>query len=91
MGAIGHVVEKALAGRVDLVRVDRTKAPPRAGEAPVDAAVVCVKTHGNAWAAEVAQRIVAREGVAITIQNGLGNYEVLAAAIGESRAAVGVI
>lgn len=50
-----------------------------------------MKTSGTAWAVEVAQRIVAREGVAITIQNGLGNYEALSAAIGPQRAAVGVI
>jgi 2-dehydropantoate 2-reductase len=91
MGAIGHVVEKALAGRVEIVRIDRTKAPPRPDEAPVDAAVVCVKTHGTQWAAEIAQHVVAREGVALTIQNGLGNYETLVAALGTPRAAVGVI
>jgi len=91
MGAIGRVVEKALDGRVDLVRIDRTKAPRRTGERPVDAVVVCVKTQGTAWAATIAAQIVAREGVAITIQNGLGNYEALVAALGERRAAVGVI
>lgn len=91
MGAIGHVVEKALAGRVEIVRIDRTKAPPRDGEPAVDAAVLCVKTHGTSWAAQVARRVVARDGVALTIQNGLGNYETLAAAMGEPRAAVGVI
>jgi 2-dehydropantoate 2-reductase len=92
MGAIGRVVEKALTGRVDLVRVDRTKAPLRpGGGTPVDAVIVCVKTQGTAWAATVAAQIVAREGVAITIQNGLGNYETIVAALGERRAAVGVI
>jgi len=92
MGAIGHVVERALATQVTrLVRIDRTTAPLRPDEKPVDAAVVCVKTLGNAWAAEVAQRIVSRDGVLLTIQNGLGNYETLVAAIGEARVAVGVI
>ncbi len=71
--------------------VDRTRAPLREGEPPVDAAVVAVKTHGTAWAAEIAQRVLARDGVAITIQNGLGNYEILRDAVGEPRAAVGVI
>jgi 2-dehydropantoate 2-reductase len=52
---------------------------------------VAVKSHGTAWAAQIAQRVVARDGVAITLQNGLGNYEVLRDAIGEARAAVGVI
>ena len=57
----------------------------------MDAAIVCVKTPGTAWAAEIAQRIVGREGVLLTIENGLGNYETLTAAIGEGRVAVGVI
>jgi len=100
MGAIGHVLERALANvastpshhePVEIVPIDRTRAPLKSGEAVVDAAVICVKTHGTQWAAEVASRIVAPEGVAITIQNGLGNYEILRSAIGQQRAAVGVI
>ena len=92
MGAIGSVVERALAGQVTgLVRIDRTKVPLRSDEKPVDVAVVCVKTHGTAWAADVAGRILAPDGMAITIQNGLGNHEALVAAVGEERAAVGVI
>lgn len=89
MGAIGHVVERALRDRVDLVPIDRTRAPLREGTS-VDAAVVCVKTHGTAWAADVARRVLAPDGVALTIQNGLGNYETLRTAVGD-RAAVGVI
>lgn len=57
----------------------------------MDAAVVCVKTHGTAWAADVAKRVLATDGVALTIQNGLGNYEALRDAVGDDRAAVGVI
>lgn len=91
MGAIGNVVARALAGRAEIVGIDRTKAPFRPGEAAVDAAVVCVKTPGTPWAAEVAQHVVSRDGVLLTIQNGLGNYEILAAAVGEARVAVGVI
>jgi 2-dehydropantoate 2-reductase len=92
MGAIGSVIERALAGQVtDLVRIDRTKVPLRPDEEKVNAAIVCVKTHGTAWAADVAKRVLAPDGVAITIQNGLGNYEAVAAAVGEERAAVGVI
>lgn len=91
MGAIGHVVARALDGRAEIVPVDRTNHPLDAREQPVDAAIVCVKTHGTAWAADVAKRLVSRDGVAITIQNGLGNYEVLRDAVGEDRAAVGVI
>jgi 2-dehydropantoate 2-reductase len=92
MGAIGHVVERALDGHVTrLVRIDRTRAPLREDEPPVDAAVVCVKTHGSAWAADIARRILKPTALAVTIQNGLGNFEALAAAVGEDRATVGVI
>lgn len=91
MGAIGHVIERALAGRAEIVPIDRSNAPLRADERPVHAAVVCVKTPGTPWAAEVAQHIVSPDGVLLTIQNGLGNYEALAAAVGEARVAVGVI
>jgi len=91
MGAIGHVIERALEGRAEILPIDRTKSPLRPEEKPVDAAVVCVKTPGTPWAAEVAQRVVSRDGVVLTIQNGLGNYETLAGAVGDARVAVGVI
>lgn len=91
MGAIGHVVARALADRAEIVPIDRTRHPLRDGERPVDAAVVCVKTPGTPWAAAMAERVVGADGVAITIQNGLGNYEALRDAVGAGRAAVGVI
>jgi 2-dehydropantoate 2-reductase len=91
MGAIGHVVARALDGRAELVKVNRTSAPLREGEAPVDAAIVTTKTPGTAWAAEIAAKILARDGVGLTIQNGLGNYETLVEHLGAERAAVGVI
>jgi 2-dehydropantoate 2-reductase len=91
MGAIGHVVARALEGHADLVKVDRTNAPLRDGEAPVDAAIVTTKTPGTAWAAGIAAKVLAPDGVALTIQNGLGNYETLVEDVGHERAAVGVI
>jgi 2-dehydropantoate 2-reductase len=91
MGAIGHVVARALEGRAELVKVDRTHAPLRDGEPPVDAAVVTTKTPGTAWGAATAAKILARDGVALTIQNGLGNYETLVEHLGSERVAVGVI
>jgi 2-dehydropantoate 2-reductase len=91
MGAIGHVVARALEGRAELVKVDRTHAPLRDGEPPVDAAVVTTKTTGTAWGAATAAKILARDGVALTIQNGLGNYETLVEHLGSERVAVGVI
>ena len=53
MGAIGHVVEKALADRAEIVPIDRTTSPLRSEEKPVDAAVVCVKTPGKIGRAHV--------------------------------------
>jgi len=91
MGAIGHVIARALDGRADLVKVDRMNAPLREGEAPVDAAIVTTKTPGTVWAAEIAAKILAPDGVGLTIQNGLGNYETLVEHVGRERAAVGVI
>ena len=91
MGAVGHVIARALDGRADLVKIDRTHAPLGEGEAPVDAAIVTTKTPGTAWAAEIAAKILAADGVALTIQNGLGNYETLVEHVGRERAAVGVI
>jgi 2-dehydropantoate 2-reductase len=80
-----------LRGRAELLIVDRTKAPLHDGERSVDAAVICVKTHGTKWAAEVAKKLLKRGSYAVTIQNGLGNYEVLRDAVGAGAAAVGVI
>jgi len=91
MGAIGHVIARALEGRAELVKIDRTRAPLREGEAPVDAAIVTTKTPGTAWAAAIAAQILAPDGVALTIQNGLGNYEILVEHVGPERTAVGVI
>jgi 2-dehydropantoate 2-reductase len=91
MGAIGHVAARALEGRTDLVKVDRTRAPLRDREPPVDAAIVTTKTPGTAWAAQIADKLLIAEGVALTIQNGLGNYEIIAESVGRDRAAVGVI
>ena len=91
MGAIGHVVARALDGRAELVKIDRTRSPLRDGEAPVDAAIVTTKTPGTEWAADIASKILMPDGVALTIQNGLGNYETLVEHVGADRAAVGVI
>ena len=52
---------------------------------------MCVKTHGTAWAADIAKRVLKHDGYAVTIQNGLGNFEILRKAVGKARAAVGVI
>jgi 2-dehydropantoate 2-reductase len=91
IGAIGQHVANVLAGRAELVKVDRTHAPLRADEPPVDVAVVTTKTPGTEWAANVAAKILGPDAAALTIQNGLGNYEILAERLGRDRVALGVI
>ncbi|CAN5127268.1 2-dehydropantoate 2-reductase [soil metagenome] len=91
MGAIGHVLKRALEGRCELLEVDRTRSPLRGDEAPVEAAVIATKTFGTAWAAEQAAALLPDGGVALTLQNGLGNDESLAKRLGAGRLAVGVI
>ncbi len=91
LGAIGHVVKRALEGRAELLEIDRTRSPLRGGERTVDVAVICTKTFGTAWAAEQAERVLPAGGLALTIQNGLGNEETIALRVGAERAAAGVI
>lgn len=65
-------------------------ADPRAF-AGAQLALVLVKSWQTQSAAEKLQQCLAADGVALTLQNGLGNREVLAAALGEERVAAGVI
>jgi len=53
-------------------------------------ALVLVKSHQTASVAEVLARALDRNGVAVTIQNGLGNPESLAARLGAERVAAGI-
>ncbi len=55
-----------------------------------DLALVCVKTFDTPYAAQVATTVLKSDGVALTLQNGLGNVEKLAAVLGENRALPGV-
>jgi 2-dehydropantoate 2-reductase len=53
-------------------------------------ALVLVKSWQTARAAEQLRDCLTAEGVALTLQNGLGNREALAAELGEERVALGV-
>ncbi len=57
---------------------------------PADIALILVKSHQTARAARQAANILRSDGVAITLQNGLGNWEKLAEAVGRRRAALGI-
>jgi 2-dehydropantoate 2-reductase len=56
----------------------------------VDLALIAVKGHQTERAARWANQILKPNGVALTLQNGLGNYETLAQIVGSARAAMGV-
>lgn len=57
---------------------------------PADLAILLVKSYQTERAALWAARTLKPQGVALTIQNGLGNVEILAARVGIDRAMLGV-
>ncbi len=57
---------------------------------PVDIALIVTKAARTQAAAEGATRLLKPQGLAITLQNGIGNLEVIAAQVGAARATLGV-
>lgn len=57
---------------------------------PVNLALILVKSYQTEKAAQMARIILTKEGLALTLQNGLGNWETLTAALGPHRVALGV-
>jgi 2-dehydropantoate 2-reductase len=57
---------------------------------PADIALILVKSGKTGHAARHAARNLKPDGIAITLQNGLGNLEILAASVGPQRAVQGV-
>ena len=68
----------------------QSTADPAQSAGWADVALVCVKTFDTEYAAQAAQVVLNSAGIAITLQNGLGNVEKMAAALGENRAVAGV-
>jgi 2-dehydropantoate 2-reductase len=83
----GLIVENA-AGRAEQAEFDATADP--AEVPPADLALVLVKSVATARAARLLPRLLRPGGRALTLQNGLGNLEQLAAAVGSERAVLGV-
>ena len=54
-----------------------------------DLVLFCVKSYDNAAAAQDCLKIVAPHTLVLTLQNGIGNYEVISKIIGEERTIVG--
>lgn len=57
---------------------------------PCDLALILVKSHQTERAAAQAAQLLTQRGLALTLQNGLGNLEIVAAAVGPERASLGV-
>ncbi len=57
---------------------------------PADVVLILLKSHQTARAAQQTAQILRPNGVAITLQNGLGNLEKLVDAVGSHRAALGI-
>jgi 2-dehydropantoate 2-reductase len=62
--------------------------PPAEGFA--DLALIQTDTNNTAAAAETAKRVLKADGFAVTLQNGIGNLEILCAKLGEARVAGGL-
>lgn len=73
-------------------RVARISALTDAREAgPADLVIIATKADGVEAAARAAREILTGDGVVLTIQNGLGSAEKVAAIIGEERTLIGVV
>ncbi len=57
---------------------------------PADIALILVKSYQTARVARQVANILRPDGIAITLQNGLGNLEKLAEVVGQHRAALGI-
>ena len=75
-------------GRSQTIPLNATDDPQAA--APADLALILVKSYQTPQAAETAQQVLSPKGMALTLQNGLGNLEQLTAVLGPHRANLGI-
>lgn len=83
----GGLKFRDLEGREQVLPVTVAAGPDLA---PADLAVMTVKAHQTATAARHLTRLLAQGGLALTLQNGLGNLEKMAQAVGPERLLAGV-
>jgi 2-dehydropantoate 2-reductase len=80
--------------RLDGISGDLTIKIPATTEideiAACDIALVFSDTNGTAHAADVARQVLTPSGYALTLQNGIGNVEILSSAIGANRVLAGL-
>ncbi|MBV8849344.1 MAG: ketopantoate reductase family protein [Methylobacteriaceae bacterium] len=73
-------------------RVAKLKATTNARDAgPVDLAIIATKASGVEAAAKNVREILSPDGIVLTIQNGLGSAERVAAIVGEDKTLIGVV
>jgi len=77
-----------LDGQESRVCVAATGDPSAVPEA--DLVIIFVKAHATRQASEWASRFLAADGLALTLQNGVGNAEVMAEVLGAERVVAGV-
>jgi 2-dehydropantoate 2-reductase len=81
----GLSIEKG--GQRRTIRIPATTDPEQIG--PVDLALVFVKSTHTADAAQTAARLAGSTGLVLTLQNGMGNAEILATALDPARVIAG--
>lgn len=57
---------------------------------PADLVLIMVKTTDTAAAADASRALIGPDTLVLTLQNGLGNLEIIAAAVGQERALIGL-
>jgi len=75
-------------GRSQTYHLPVTNDPQTAALA--DLVLILVKSHQTQQAAKTAQQLLSADGVALTLQNGLGNLEQLTAVLGPRRSNLGI-
>lgn len=78
-------------GSVDRIVVNGTTDVAEVAEdGMVDLTLIFVKGYATRRAVQQAARVLAEDGVGLTLQNGVGNLEILSEVLGEDRAVQGV-
>ena len=76
-------------GDEQLIPVQATHDPGEVG-GKVDLAIIFVKSPKTKIASQIAETLLKSDGLALSLQNGLGNVELMAAVLGEERVVQGV-
>ena len=71
-----------------VAKVDATTNPSKAKKA--DVAIITVNTYNTRDAAESAKALLKEDGFVLTLQNGLGNIEILTEVLGQDRVMAGL-